>query len=156
MSHWYSNGFNYFSPSDTFNQTRHQNADIASWREKMWYFFFSKKKHSAEQYCILCHLAIRYGDLPGNISLSEEQNKCVHFSMLKHLWAVDVALEKDYTCFLYVCFAGSVLFRLILTICIYQQSSKEGHTWELRAGLSIQSQVEGVGPLLGVTQDCSV
>lgn len=56
-----------------------------------------------------------------------------------------------YTCFLYMCFAGSVLLRLILNICIYQQSSEEGHTWELRAGLNIQSQVEGVGPLLRVT-----
>lgn len=117
MSHWYSNRFNYFSPSDTFNQTRHQNADIASWREKMWYFFYSKKEHSADQYCILCHLATRYGDPPGNIS----------FLHVEHLWTVDVALEKEYiihilyyTCFLYMCFTGSVLLRLILNICIYQ------------------------------------
>lgn len=48
----------------------------------------------------------------------------------------------------YVCFAGSVLLRLILTICIFTNRA-------VRRGIR-ESSGGGVGPLLGVTQDCSV
>lgn len=112
-----SNRFNYSSPSDTFSQTRHQNADIASSREKTWNFFYSKKRHPADQYCILCYLATRYGDLLGNLIIREAEQLC---SFLR------VGIFMNCSCcfgkgvILYMRFAGSVLLRLILNICIHQ------------------------------------